>query len=67
MAVAHGQEHKFVFGTHVDQMVKLYRKTVLGDIRRRQPALEPLVEGEVDKLTAELFPTTDTSVVVDLR
>ena len=67
MRILHGEERKFVFGVHCDHVVKLYRKTVLGDVRRRLPELETIVEKEVDKMAAALFPVGENEVIVDMR
>ena len=67
VSILHKDERKFVFGVHCDEMLKLYRKTVLGDIRRRLPALEPIVENEVDKMASAMFPVDSNEVVVDMR
>ena len=65
--LVHRNEHKFVFGPHVDALLKVYRKTVLGDIRARQTVVEHIVEGEISKLSEMLFTETTSSIVVDLR
>ena len=67
MRTLHENERMFVFAAHADDMLKLYRKTVLSDTRRRLPDLEPLVEGEVEKMERFLFAEGEKEVTVDLR
>lgn len=67
VSVLHEQERRFVFCEVHDEILKLYRKTVLMDMRKRLQSLGATVKDEIDKMALEIFSTDSTEQVLDMR
>lgn len=67
MSVLHEQERRFVFCESHDDILKLYRKTVLMDMRKRLQSLGTFVRDEIDKMALKIFSTDSVEQVLDMR